>query len=256
MLERQNTVEVPNTANDNGVPPTDPNVCETNKPAPIIQRYKKARNALNQLDDTLCGLEYGTHALTHKALKAAAYFAIHCHNNPQEAEGLEGWAEIKLKANSNPFLPGIRYAARNVRTRSLDTKYSFWATITQRAYDQKIRESDFLHALSTNGGIDRWYRTITKAAAKRGARAGNGGAGNKGSSPPLGRNGPSIPTNAENAYLSQKVLKAANDGRELVAVVLDITQSHRFSAEGVKAKFRVYDEYVDSIAVANLGEAA
>lgn len=44
--------------------------------------------------------------------------------------------------------------------------------------------------------------------------------------------------------------------RELVAVVLDITQSATFSFDTVKQRWRVLPEYVDVVGIANLGGAA
>lgn len=252
MNEFEDRIESLVSANDNGETGKDPNVCVTNKPAEITTRYLTARSAFEALDILFMKLECGTHEYTHNALKAAVYFTIYCHDHPQEAETLEGWGEAKAKAGSNPFYSGVRYAARNMRSRALDSKFTAWAAIAQWVHHQKVPEKNFLHAVRTNGGIDRWYRSIPKAPGKGGKPAGSGKSPSTAPSAPA----QSEPANGANPYLSEAVRMAVNDGRQLVAVVLDITQSATFDCEAIEARFRVLDEYVDVVAIANLGEAA
>jgi hypothetical protein len=102
--------------NEGALPLPQQDVCSTNIAPNAIQLYKCARNAINRLDDFVDGVDVGTKRIAHRALKAAVYFAIHAHTHPQEAQALEGWAEAKPKANSNPFLHPIYYAGRSVRS--------------------------------------------------------------------------------------------------------------------------------------------
>lgn len=253
MNQPEHPIESPVAANDNGEPGNEPNVCATNKPAEINVRYLAACRALEAVDLLLMKLVCGTHEYTRNALKAAVYFAIYCHEHPQEAEALEGWAEAKPKAGNNPFYSGIRYAARNMRSRALDSKFTMWAAIAQWVHKHNIPESHFLHAVKTNGGIDRWYRNIPKASGNGGKPTGNTG---KSASTAVCAPAQPEPANDVNPYLSETVLQLANDGRQLVAVVLDITQSATLDYQAIEARFRVLDEYVDVVAIANLGEAA
>ena len=131
-----------------------------------------------------------------------------------------------------------------------------WAAIAQEVHARPIPESDFLAVVQRKRGIDQWYRSIAKNGGKGGRPKTSPGrvAGAKPAA--SSRKAPSIPQNPANPYLSPLVLKAANGGRELVAVVLDITQSATFSFDTVKQRWRVLPEYVDVVAIANLGDAA
>lgn len=261
MFDDETELDRAIATNENAASPAGQDVCLTNKPPKAVQLYKCARNAINRLDDFVNGVDLGTKRIAHRALKAAVYFAIHAHTHPQEAEALEGWAEAKPKANSNPFLHPIYYAGRSVRSRDVQAKFTAWAAIAQDVHAHAIPESDFLDVVKRKRGIDQWYRSISKSGGKGGRPKANPNATTRarvaGDKPAAGgRKAPSVPQNPANPYLSPLVMKAANDGRELVAVVLDITQSATFSFDTVKQRWRVLPEYVDVVGIANLGGAA
>lgn len=221
-------------------------VCLTNQN--IQEILAEAEASFQKLDGFFVRLEENPRSVLNRTLEVAVYFAIACVKNPKAANTLPGYGEIKGKLNASPYLVPMKYAARGTESKKLRSKLTKWAAIANAVADRGIERSSFLEHVKRHGGFDEWYRAIPKEGGKGGRpRAATENETNE----PVNAS-PAVP----NPYVSPTVALKAKRGRELVAVVFDITQSANFTVEELRKRFESWHELVDVVPVANISPEA